>query len=48
MDDLRVSIVILNWNGWKDTLECLDSLWEINYPNYDVIIVDNDPTMIPF
>ena len=42
MDDLRVSIVILNWNGWKDTLECLDSLWEINYPNYDIIIVDND------
>lgn len=42
MDDLRVSIVILNWNGWKDTLECLDSLWEINYSNYDIIIVDND------
>lgn len=42
MDDLRVSIVILNWNGWKDTLECLDSLWEISYPNYDIIIVDND------
>lgn len=37
----RVSIVILNWNGWKDTIECLESLWRINYPFFDVIIVDN-------
>lgn len=38
----KVSIVILNWNGWKDTIECLESLYEINYPNYDVIVVDNN------
>ncbi|XRO76035.1 glycosyltransferase family 2 protein [Methanocaldococcus sp. 28A] len=37
----RVSIIILNWNGWKDTIECLESLYKITYPNYDVIIVDN-------
>jgi len=37
----RVSIVILNWNGWKDTIECLESLYRITYPNYDVIVVDN-------
>ncbi|MEM0203273.1 MAG: glycosyltransferase family 2 protein [Archaeoglobaceae archaeon] len=37
----RVSIVILNWNGWKDTIECLESLYRIDYPNYDVIVVDN-------
>ncbi|WP_457751204.1 glycosyltransferase family 2 protein [Thermococcus sp.] len=37
----RVSIIILNWNGWKDTIECLESLYRINYPNYDVIIIDN-------
>ena len=37
----QVSIIILNWNGWKDTMECLDSLHQINYPNYDVIVVDN-------
>lgn len=39
--DPRVSIIILNWNGWKDTLECLESLYQIDYPNYDVILVDN-------
>ncbi len=37
----KVSIIILNWNGWEDTIECLESLYQINYPNYDVIVVDN-------
>lgn len=37
----RVAIIILNWNGWKDTIECLESLYEIDYPRYCVIIVDN-------
>ncbi|MBF4474379.1 glycosyltransferase family 2 protein [Methanobacterium formicicum] len=41
MDSPRVSIVIINWNGWEDTSECLESLFQINYPNFDVIIVDN-------
>ena len=36
-----VSVIILNWNGWKDTLECLESLYQIKYPNYKVILVDN-------
>ncbi len=37
----RVSIIILNWNGLKDTIECLESLKKITYKNYEVIIVDN-------
>jgi hypothetical protein len=37
----KVSIIILNWNGLKDTIECLESLKKINYPNYEVIVVDN-------
>jgi len=41
MNDAKVSIIILNWNGWKDTIECLESLYRIIYPNYDVIVVDN-------
>jgi len=36
-----VSIVILNWNGLDDTLKCLDSVKELKYKNYEVIIVDN-------
>jgi GT2 family glycosyltransferase len=41
MDKPNVSIVILNWNGWEDTIECLESLFQVNYPNFDVIVVDN-------
>lgn len=37
----NVSIILLNWNGWKDTLECLKSLEDLNYPNYHLILVDN-------
>ena len=37
----KVSIIILNWNGLKYTIECLESLKKITYPNYEVIVVDN-------
>lgn len=37
-----VSIIILNWNGWQDTIECIESLNQINYPYYNVIILDNN------
>jgi len=37
----HVTIIILNWNGWKDTIECLESLYQITYPNYTVVVVDN-------
>ena len=37
----KVSIIILNWNGWKDTIECLESLYQIDYLYYNVIVVDN-------
>lgn len=38
----KVSVIILNWNGWKDTIECLESLYQINYHDFDVVLVDND------
>jgi hypothetical protein len=37
----KVFIIILNWNNWPDTLECLESLKNNDYPNYQVVIVDN-------
>lgn len=37
----KVAVIILNWNGWKDTIECLESLYKIDYPRYCVVIVDN-------
>jgi hypothetical protein len=37
----NVAIIILNWNGLSDTIGCLESLKEITYPDYTVIVVDN-------
>ncbi len=37
----QISIVILNWNGRDDTLACLDSVFRIEYPSFDVIVADN-------
>lgn len=39
-----VSIIILNWNQKDMTLQCLKSLKEINYPCYEIILVDNGST----
>lgn len=41
MNPPKVSIIILNWNGLEDTIECLESLKKITYTNYEVIVVDN-------
>jgi GT2 family glycosyltransferase len=38
----NIEIIILNYNGWKDTIECLKSVLRNNYPNYQVIVVDNN------
>lgn len=37
----KVSIIILNWNRWRDTIECVESVLRISYPNYEIVIVDN-------
>lgn len=39
----KIFIIILNWNGKKDTLECLDSLGELRSMNYEsrIVVVDN-------
>lgn len=36
-----VYLVVLNWNGYADTHECLVSLRGLAYPNYRVLVVDN-------
>lgn len=40
----KVAIIVLNWNGWRDTIECLESLQRLTYPNYQVVVVDNGST----
>ncbi len=38
----KVGIVVLNYKNFEDTIKCLDSLFAITYPDYEIIIVDND------
>jgi GT2 family glycosyltransferase len=36
------SVLILNWNGWKDTLECLETVFRLSFPDFRVIVCDNN------
>jgi GT2 family glycosyltransferase len=36
-----VGCVIINWNGWRDTVACLDALRSIEYSRVFVVVVDN-------
>jgi GT2 family glycosyltransferase len=39
-----VWIIIVNWNSETDTIECLKSIFRIDYENYRVMVVDNGST----
>ena len=36
-----VLVVIINYNGYENTVECLESIRRITYPNYKVVVIDN-------
>ena len=40
-DSRKILAIILNYNGWEDTIECLESILRSDYTNYQVIVVDN-------
>lgn len=37
----RVAAVILNYNGWQDTILSLESALESDYANFQIIVIDN-------
>lgn len=45
MNEPKVFIVILNYNTINDTVECINSLKNIDYSNYEIAVVDNSETM---
>lgn len=36
-----VYIIILNWNGLRDTIECVESCLRLVYPTFSIVLVDN-------
>ncbi len=42
-----VEIIIVNYNGFEDTIECIKSLQCITYKNYLITVVDNASPMPP-
>lgn len=39
---LKTYIILLNYNGWRDSQECLESLLKLDYTNYQIVLVDNN------
>ena len=37
-----VAIVIVNWNGWRECVECIDSVLAQAHRHFHIFIVDND------
>jgi hypothetical protein len=37
----KVYIIVVNWNGWQDTIECLESLLSLEYPYFRIVVCDN-------
>lgn len=36
-----VYVIIVNWNGWRDTIECLESVFSSDFRDFRVIVIDN-------
>ncbi len=44
MTNPKVYIVVLNYNSWKETVECIESLFKLEYQNVEIVLVDNNST----
>jgi GT2 family glycosyltransferase len=42
MRPAAVAVILVNWNGWRDAVECIGSLLEQSHPSLHVFLVDND------
>lgn len=41
MTEPSVAIILVNWNGWQDTIACIQSCLLLDYPAYRVVVCDN-------
>jgi GT2 family glycosyltransferase len=40
----KVFVIVLNWNKWEFTIECLESITRLDYENFQILVVDNGST----
>ena len=43
----KIGIILVNYNGYADTAECLKSLEAVTYSNQKIYVVDNASTIEP-
>jgi GT2 family glycosyltransferase len=43
-DKKRVDIIVINSNGFNDTIDCIQSVLNNDYDNFRIVIVDNNST----
>lgn len=41
---MQTCIILLNWNGWRDTIECLESVFRLKSKDIQVVVCDNGST----
>lgn len=39
-----VDIILINYNGADDTIECIESLWKMNFQDFRIIVIENGST----
>lgn len=44
---MKFSVVIVNYDSWPFTLQCIDSLYKTGYEDFEIVIVDNDQQPVP-
>jgi GT2 family glycosyltransferase len=37
-----VAVVLVNWNSWRNSIECINSVLAQSYPDFHIFLVDND------
>jgi len=42
----NLAITVLTWNDWENTVECLESIFNSSFQNFDVILVNNNSDKI--
>ena len=42
MNTATTYVILLNWNGWRDTIACLDSLCAMDHERIKIVVCDND------